>query len=360
MKIVEVNAFHYPFLGGIEHRIHHIAKRLAGKHEVIVLTGQLPDTDSVEEMGGYTVRRLPSKYTNIYNPPYIKTPGILKALEELQPDIVDFHYRWAPTYNKAAQKYSGKKVFTFHNTFGEGAGFTRIPSIANDYMWKSPLKKFQKIVCVSDFVRRDLAARGFKSELLITVPNGIDMPPETGRSEGDYILFVGRLVGTKGIPHLLRAMKSIDSKLVVCGGGPDLKKLEKMAARFGIADKVAFPGRVLEEEKLRLFSNCILFVLPSIYESYGIAAAEAMSYGKAVVASDVGGLPEVVGDGGVLARPRDPKDLAEKINTLLGDRETRMAMGKRAAELAKEYTWNRSASMVEAVYLEVSGNKSPQ
>lgn len=350
MRIVEVNAFHYPFLGGIEHRIHHIAKRLAGKHEVIVLTGQLPETLPNEEMAGYTVRRLPSNYTNIYNPPYIKTPGILDALEEMQPDVVDFHYRWAPTYNKAAQKYKGKKVFTFHNTFGEGAGLTRIPSVANDYMWKRPLKQFSKIICVSDFVRRDLMARGFNQELLVTVPNGIDMPPPMNRTEGDYILFVGRLVGTKGIPYLLKAMKDIDSKLVVCGGGPDQKKLEKMAAHLGITDKVIFPGRVPEVEKLRLFSNCKLFVLPSIYESYGIAAAEAMSYGKAVVVSDVGGLPEVVGDSGLLARPRDQKDLAEKINTLLGDRERRMSMGNRARELAEKYTWDRSASMMESLY----------
>jgi glycosyltransferase involved in cell wall biosynthesis len=354
MKIVEVNAFHYPFLGGIEHRIHHIAKRLAGRHELIVLTGQLPDSSPTEEMGGYTVKRLPSKYTNIYNPPYIKTPGILKALEELQPDVVDFHYRWAPTYNKAAQKYSGKKVFTFHNTFGEGAGFTRIPSVANDYMWKSPLKKFSKIVCVSDFVRRDLIARGFNQGQLVTVPNGIEMPPPMNRNEGDYILFVGRLVGTKGIPYLLKAMKKIDSKLVICGGGPDQKKLEKMAIRLGITDKVKFPGRVPEEEKLRLFANSKLFVLPSIYESYGIAAAEAMSYGKAVVASDVGGLPEVVGGGGVLARPKDPNDLAEKINALLNDPGRRRTMGIKAAEIAKEYTWDSSASMMETVYREAS------
>jgi glycosyltransferase involved in cell wall biosynthesis len=356
MKIVEVNAFHYPFLGGIEHRIHHIAKRLAQNHEVTVLTGQLPGSPPDEEMGGYGVRRLPSKYINIYNPPYIKTPGLLEALGELKPDIVDFHYRWAPSYNKAARRYPGKKVFTFHNTFGEGVGMTRVPSILNDLLWKSPLRRFDQVVCVSDFVRRDLAGRGFNPGSLVTVPNGIEMPGILSRSEGDYILFVGRLVGTKGIPYLLKAMKNVDAKLVVCGGGPELRKLEKISARLDIGTKVRFTGRVPEDEKLKLFAGCRLFVLPSIFESYGIAAAEAMSYGKAVVASDVGGLPEVVGEGGLLAKPGDPKDLADKINLLLGDDAKRKAMGKKASELAGKYSWDSSAKMMESVYADAIKN----
>ena len=350
MKIVEVNAFHYPFMGGIEHRVHHISRRLAGKHEVTVLTGQLPDTPASEEMAGYAVERLPSKYINIYNPPYIKTPGLLAALKELRPDVVDFHYRWSPAYNRAARNYPGKKVFTFHNTYGEGVGITRVPSLINDFLWKPSLKRFSKVVCVSDFVRRDLENRGFDPGRLVTVPNGIELPPRMETVDGDYILFVGRLVGTKGIPHLLRAMKLVDSKLVVCGGGPDMKKLVSMAERLGLADKVKFPSRVSEEDKLKLFAGCSVFVLPSIFESYGIAAAEAMSWGKPVVASDVGGLPEVVGEGGLLARPKDPKDLAMKINTLLRDDAMRKAMGDKARKLAAEYTWDRAAAMMEIVY----------
>ena len=356
MRIVQVNAFHYPYRGGIEHRVHHIAKRLAKKHELIILTGQLPDTSASEEMDGYTVKRLPSKQANIYNPPYIKTPGLLKALDELQPDIVDFHYRWAPTYNKAARHYSGKKAFTYHNTYGEGVGLTKIPSIVNDFFWSKHLKEFQKIVCVSEFVRQDLMARGFSPEQLVTVPNGIDMPPEMETSDDNFILFVGRLVGTKGLPYLLKAMKTVDSKLVICGGGPDLDKLQRMAGKLGLKDKVKFPGRVSEQEKHKLFSSCSLFVLPSIYESFGIAAAEAMSYGKPVVASNVGGLPEVVKGGGMLANPKDPEDLAKQITHLLNDPEKRKLLGIKAKELASGYTWDRSAEQMDNLYQSIYNN----
>ncbi len=353
MRIVQVNAFHYPFMGGIEHRVHHIAKRLAEKHELIILTSQLSDTPASEIMNGYTVRRLPSKQINIYNPPYIKTPELLDELEKLQPDVVDFHYRWAPTYNKAARHYSGKKVFTYHNTYGEGVGLTKIPSIFNDFLWAKPLKNFQKVVCVSEFVRQDLIARGFSPNKLVTVPNGIDMPPEMAISDDNFILFVGRLVGTKGIPYLLKAMKTVDSKLIICGGGPDKDKLERLTGKLGLKNKVKFPGRVSEEEKLKLFSSCSLFVLPSIYESFGIAAAEAMSYGKPVIASNVGGLPEVVGDGGLLANPKDPDDLSKQITCLLNDPEKRKFMGNKAKELASGYTWDRSTELMENVYKEI-------
>lgn len=350
MRIVQVNAFHYPYRGGIEHRVHHIAKRLAEKHEVIILTSQLPDTASTEIMDRYTVRRLPSKQVNIYNPPYIKTPGLLDELKKLQPDVVDFHYRWAPTYNKAARHYSGKKVFTYHNTYGEGVGLTKIPSIFNDFFWSKRLKQFQKIVCVSEFVRQDLIAREFSPEQLVTVPNGIDMPPEMTISDDNFILFVGRLVGTKGLPYLLRAMKTVDSKLVICGGGPDLDKLQRLTGKLGLKDKVKFPGRVSEQEKHKLFSSCSLFVLPSIYESFGIAAAEAMSYGKPIIASNVGGLPEVVNGGGLLANPKDPDDLAKQITFLLNDPEKRKLLGIKAKEIASGYTWDSSAEQMEKVY----------
>ena len=103
MKVVEVNAYHYPYMGGIEHRIHHISRRLGRKHQVTVLTSRLPGTEAAERMDNYDVVRLESRFVNLYNPPHVITKGILEALEELDPDVVDFHYRWSGTYNRAAQ-----------------------------------------------------------------------------------------------------------------------------------------------------------------------------------------------------------------------------------------------------------------
>jgi glycosyltransferase involved in cell wall biosynthesis len=358
MNVVEVNAFHYPYMGGIEHRIHHQSLRLGREHKVTVLTSRLPGTLERERMDNYDVVRLDSRYVNFYNPPHVITPGILEALKELDPDIVDFHYRWSGTYNKAARTYDGAKTFTFHNTFGEGVGFLRPFSILNDSLWKSHLLKFKKIICVSEFVKKDLVSRGFDPDRLEVVSSCIEMPEPRAPEEKDYVLFVGRLVATKGVPYILEAMKQVDTHLVICGDGPSRHSLERLAARLGVENKVTFEGRVSEERKADLFAGCKMLVMPSLFESLGLAAAEAMSYGKPVIGSTSGGLPEVVGNGGLVVPPRDAVKLAEAMRRLLDDDELRHSLGMKAKERAARYSWDLEVERIESIYSSlVSGSK---
>src|SRR5665647_2063693 len=350
MKVVEVNAFHYPYMGGIEHRIHHQSRRLGKKHKVTVLTSRLPGTLEKERMDNYDVVRLDSRYVNFYNPPHVITPGIIEALEELDPDVVNFHYRWSGTYNRAARSYTRAKAFTFHNTFGEGVGLFRPFSILNDTLWKRHLLKFNKMICVSDFVKNDLIARGFDPDRLEVVSNCIEMPLPREQSEQEYILFVGRLVATKGVPYILKAMKDVDSRLVICGDGPSRPSLERMTAKLGIENKVTFEGRVSEERKADLFAGCKMLVMPSLFESLGLAAAEAMSYGKPVIASTAGGLPGVVGDGGLVVPPRNSRQLAEAIRRLLDDDTLRHSLGVKAKERAAQYSWDLAVEKIENIY----------
>lgn len=360
MRIVQLNPYHYPFMGGIEHRIHHISKELAKKHEVFVVTGKLPGTSWEEEIDGYTVIRLRSRLIDIYNPPYISTSGIEEKLDEIDPDVVDFHYRWAPSYRKAMKRYAGPKVFTFHNTFGEGEGVMKAASKLNDIYYTRFIIGFNRIICVSKFVRDDLINRGFPKSKLEVIPNGVEIPETPPADEEDFILFIGRLVRTKGLDYLIEAMREIDTRLIIAGKGPEYNRLKRKVITLGLEKKITFPGRVTEEEKQKLLSTCKLFVFPSVWESYGIAAAEAMSYGKPVVASRVGGLPEVVNKGGILVPPRDPHALAEAINSLLGDEKRRRDLGNFAREHISQFTWDTAARRIERVYSEVSeDNDSP-
>jgi glycosyltransferase involved in cell wall biosynthesis len=165
---------------------------------------------------------------------------------------------------------------------------------------------------------------------------------------------MGRLVNTKGLEYLVQAMRLIDCKLVISGGGPLQDKLQKAIKKKGLQAKIEMTGRVCEERKCELLSSCKLFVMPSIFESYGIAVAEAMSYGKAIVATDVGGLPEVVNDGGLLCNPRDPRDLADKITSLLKNESLRVEKAKRSYELAQNFTWDSIAPKMEREYLNLT------
>jgi len=352
VKIVQLNAYHYPFMGGIEHRIHHLSRRLAKKHEVTVLTGRMPGTEPEEEIDGYRVIRLDSWYINVYNPPFVSTKGILSTMNQLRPDIVDFHYRWAPSYTRDVMRYEGKVVHTAHNTFGEGEGMMGVLSRINDKRFRRKCDKFSKIICVSEFICQDYARNGYSRDKLVVVPNGVEMP-SVHRDEEDFILSLGRIVRTKGLSYLMEAMREVDTPLLVCGAGPDRKHLEKLASSFGLKDKVRFLGRVSEERKAQLFASCKMFVMPSTFEAYGIAAAEAMSYGRPVVVSNVGGLPEVVADCGVLVPPRDSKGLAEGIRSLLAAEGLREELGRKAKSRAELFSWDHSAEKVEAVYRQV-------
>ncbi len=352
MRVVQLNPYHYPYMGGIEHRIHEVSKRLSSKHEMIVLTGRLPGTEAEEETDGYRVIRLPSRLVDIYNPPFISTPGVLRALNELEPDVVDFHYRWAPSYTKAMNRYRGKWTFTFHNTYGEGHGLNRAVSLINDAMFCRRIRE-QRVICITEFIKGDLVKRGFSPDMLEVIPPGIDLEEGHG-TEGDYILFIGRLVGTKGIPYLIQAMDKVDGKLIIVGEGPEKRRLEAVARSAGVADKVMFPGRVSEAEKERLLSNCRVFAMPSLFESYGLAVAEAMSWGKPVVASRVGGLPEVVGDGGILCRPRDPLAIAAALNYMLKNDQARHEYALRARKHIQRFSWTNVVRDIEATYQKVA------
>lgn len=350
MRIVQLNPFHFPYMGGIEHRTHEISRRLASKHEVIVLTSRLPGTAEEEMMDGYRVVRLPSRFITDYNPPYVITSGVLDALESLDADLVDFHYRWAPSYSRAVKSYRGRWMFTYHNTFGEGNGAIHFLSYINDSLFSRMIRD-RRTVCVSEFVREDLLTHGFRRDLTDVVSLGVDMY-DGPVSEEDFILFTGRLVATKGVRYLIEAMRTVDSRLVIMGKGPEEKRLRSLAEQFGVSDKVVFTGHVSEEEKVRLMSSCKVFAMPSLFESFGLATAEVMAYGKPVVASKVGGLPEVVGDGGILVAPASPRDIAAALDRLLRDDGLRHELGRRARKHIGRFSWDTIAAQTERIYLE--------
>jgi glycosyltransferase involved in cell wall biosynthesis len=349
LRIVQVNAFHFPFMGGIENRLHHICRRLGKDHEVFILTSRLPGTANREEMDGYTVVRLPSHYIDIYNPPYVYISRVKEALKELHPDLVDLHYRWAGSLTDGVLGFPGPKVYTCHNTLGEGVGLTHYLSELNDRLFLRHLWRFDKVVCVSDYMKREVAARGFSEDRLVTIYNGVEMPQVECR-DGDFILSLGRIVRLKGLDSLIRAMAHIDGQLRICGEGPERRNLERLSHRMGLTDRIDFMGRVSEVEKVRMFSECRMFVIPSVHEAYGMVAAEAMAYGKPVIASATGGLPEVVGDAGVLVPTNDEKSLAEAINALNGDPERRRQLGTAARRRMGSFTWDEIAKRTLETY----------
>jgi starch synthase len=184
------------------------------------------------------------------------------------------------------------------------------------------------------------------------------------------VVFVGRVTRQKGLPVLLRAASRIDptAQVVICAGQADTAELEaeveSLASqlreyRSGV---IWLSGMLAKSEVIQLLSHATVFVCPSLYEPLGIVNLEAMACGAAVVASRVGGIPEVVADGltGLLIPPDDAGVLAEAINTLVRDPAQAAAMGQRGRDRAiAEFGWAAVAQQTAALYAELTKTGAP-
>ncbi|MFE2428941.1 glycogen synthase [Streptomyces sp. NPDC059373] len=214
------------------------------------------------------------------------------------------------------------------------------------------------------------------------VHNGIDTRlyrPDPGtealRAHGidparPYALFVGRITRQKGVPHLLRAARHLDpaTQLVLCAGAPDTPAIDRefrdlVTELRELRDGVIWiPEMLPRPEVVQLLTHAAVFVCPSVYEPLGIVNLEAMACGTAVVASAVGGIPEVVQDGDTgLLVPYEEKDpaefetaLAAAVNTVVADPATAARMGEAGRErAAREFGWDAVARRTVRVYEEI-------
>lgn len=174
----------------------------------------------------------------------------------------------------------------------------------------------------------------------IYIPHGIDISKDAEldvpRSEPPIILFQGRLVNTKGVPILLRALEKLrlesrPFRLIVIGDGPEKASLESLAKTLAISEYVRFVGRLSAMEIEYLAQDAAAVVVPSLGgEVFGLVLAEYMGRGLPVICSDLGAFREVLGDAGLTFRLNDPGDLAEKLRHVLDDPRGTLNVRKRA------------------------------
>ena len=168
---------------------------------------------------------------------------------------------------------------------------------------------------------------------------------------------VARLVSVKGHQYLLEAARTVlnevpNARFLIVGDGPLRAELEQMAEELGIQHRVVFTG-FLRDEIPSLYASMDLLAFPSTYEPFGNVSMEAMSFKMPVVASDTGGIPEVVLDGetGLLVPPRDPDSLAKALLTLLKDKSLSQRMGAAGYKRVRGYfTRDRAVDELEEIY----------
>lgn len=229
-------------------------------------------------------------------------------------------------------------------------------------------------------------------EKIRAIPNGIDtnhykptfdstvLTSYQINPDKPFLLFVGRIARQKGIIHLVNAMKYLSPgiQVVLCAGAPDTQEIGRemservqQARRQNSNEIVWITKFIPRAEIVSLYSHASVFVCPSVYEPFGIINLEAMACGTPVVASAVGGIPEIIdpNETGILVpfepsvsnygEPRDPerfsRDLAEAINTLFNSPEKRKEMGLKSRQRVEEcFSWQSVARQTLEFYKELT------
>jgi starch synthase len=263
---------------------------------------------------------------------------------------------------------------------------------ASTWVERTAYQNADGVVAVSKSMQRDVQnLYGVAADRVRVIHNGIDLDEYKPTTAHDvlaahgidpsvpYVLFVGRITRQKGIVHLVNAIRHVTpgTQVVLCAGAPDTPEIAAEMAAAVEAARAATTNRVIwisamlpKPDVIQLYTHAAVFVCPSVYEPFGIINLEAMACGTPVVASAVGGIPEVVDDGhtGLLVtietrgpsevEPADPgrfaRDLASAVNTLMADPERREKMAALArSRVEREFSWQSIARKTLDFYAEL-------
>jgi glycosyltransferase involved in cell wall biosynthesis len=232
------------------------------------------------------------------------------------------------------------------------------------YFLRHALKHAAAVVCISRYTAGEVAK--LTTRRLELVPFGCTVRARPSLKDPQKpvkdVLFVGRLVARKGLDYLLRALPLCDSvpvHLHVAGDGDRAAEWKALARRLGLDRQVTFHGVVSDEELERHYADADVFVLPAIVddrgdtEGLGVVLVEALSFQTPVVASDVGGIPDVIIDKqtGLLVPEKDPAALAAAIQRLLRERELATLLARRGLRHARDFfDWGRITRRYIGIY----------
>jgi glycosyltransferase involved in cell wall biosynthesis len=290
-------------------------------------------------------------------------------------DLVHTHGVRANLLGRLAARQAGKrKVITTVHSLLEKDYPGVVSRLANSWAERSTRGLTDHFIAVSQGLRDRLVCGGIPAKEVTVIYNGISLEeirpssePGAARKkmgffpETPLVGIVARLHSVKGHSHFLEAARSIleqrpEVRFLVVGAGPHRPVLEKMAGSFGITDQVVFTGFI--DDVYSLMADLDLLVISSLWEGFGLTAIEAMALGVPVVATEVGGLPEVVlhGETGLLVPPANPVALARNILWMLDHPGEASSMAEKGGQIVREkFTSTVMARRTEELYRRVAG-----
>jgi glycosyltransferase involved in cell wall biosynthesis len=394
LKILHVSYIYPPKLkvaDGITNVVYNVTKELARRgHQVTVFTSNLADlhTTTMLPTGHYIVNGVSVFYFRFLwrYKTFMFTPSIINGLRNLDNfDIIHIHdarsFQGICTYfwDKIKQvPYVFQPHGSFLTSISEPYSLKMLKLYLDKLVSSKIVKNASKIIALSGFEAKQYKHIGIPEEKITIIPNGIDLSkytelPPKGAFKRKFnipenrkiILYLGRIHKIKGIDILVKAyaylkneMNFKDAVLVIAG--PDdgyLSEAKALAYALRISDSTMFVGPLYSVDKLAAYVDSDLFVLPSRYEAFPMVVLEAYACGKPVIASNVGGLKELIIDGetGLLFKAGNFKQMAEKMAYLLNDNDKAIEIGRKARILVEEkYSIDKVVDIIEGLYSEVA------
>lgn len=233
------------------------------------------------------------------------------------------------------------------------------------YKLHSIYEKFNYIVSPSEFMKKCLLNGGVKNQNIEVIHNFSNATNCNNEINGDYIFYFGRISKEKGIFNLIGAVKKCDEvKLLIAGTGPEEEKIKKYIKENKMESRVVLLGYLNQDEIRERIEKCRFVVIPSIwYENCPYSIIETLEIGKPIIASEIGGIPEIVENekNGLLYRYDSVDDLADKINELYYNQEKINKMKEASKNKFKmEHTEDVYYQKIMKIYKNAIGEKNDQ
>lgn len=358
--------------GGTDSQEYGIAAEMANRgHEVYILshfaeTGWKEYDVSINGMQFVNIRApyLRDKFIGETASAFLLSKMMAKEIEKIKPDVINLTGRFTAYF---PSKLNIPKVFITHHP--DAMEFYNEFSVENNRLnyFYFPFKKrieervmsnSSAIIALNKYVQDYLVKKGFTNTCVIS--NGIEVEKYKDNCVDDFILYAGGFRKVKGIDYLIKAFSELtgcySTDLVLIGAGPEEKRLKKMVKSKNIEDRVHFIPMVDKNELRGYLSKCSIFVLPSLFETFGVVILEAMASGKPVIASDIPGPKDIITHeyDGFLFEKGNVGELKKYLELCLSDEKLRGKIGRNARKTVEgRYTFNKIANQYLKVYEEI-------
>jgi glycosyltransferase involved in cell wall biosynthesis len=360
--------------GGVESRAFFMAKELARRNTVYILTSRRPGSKKEESFLGLKIIRVGPSYE------YTQTGHITRRLIfglcacceaaklawKEKPEVVDAYNFFTYPVSLSLLYGNVKKYLTYHEVWvGNWAKNTDKRGIIGEILERKILLLSRlmrtNFIAVSDFTRQALIKNRISSFRISVVHNGVSISDynkiKTSKSRRPTVCFVGRLTKNKRIEDLITAISLLrkDFKNIRClivGTGPEEGNLRKLVKQRNLGKHVEFTGFLKTHGLvLKMLKSSQIFCSPSVVEGFGITLVEAIALGVPFVCSDIQPFKEISGGkGGLYFKAEDPSDLASKARQLLKDKELYQRCLNEENALAKKFDWTGLSEKLEVEY----------